>query len=125
MKSENAAEIDFETWAQLAREDPEAFEARRREAIAELIESAPERSRERLRCLQWRIDQERRLARTPLAACMRISQMMWRSVLGEGGLQQRLDELQRAFGVTPELAPVPAREGSGGADVLLFARARD
>jgi hypothetical protein len=125
MKNEMLAEIDFETWARLAREDPQAFEERRLEAIAEVIDSAPERSRERLRCLQWRIDQERRLARTPLAACMRISQMMWRSVLGDGGLQQRLGDLQRAFGVEPDLPVAPTRTGSGSADVLAFARARD
>jgi hypothetical protein len=125
MKNEMLAEIDFETWARLAREDPQAFEERRLEAIAEVIDSAPERSRERLRCLQWRIDQERRLARTPLAACMRISQMMWRSVLGDGGLQQRLGELQRAFGVEPDLPSAPTGTAPGSADVLLFARARD
>lgn len=122
MKNDTTAEIDFETWARLAQEDPEAFEQRRLEAIAEVIDSAPEQSRERLRCLQWRIDQERRLARTPLAACMRISQMMWRSVLGDGGLQQRLGELQRAFGVEPEQPSPAPRER---ADVLLFARAQD
>jgi hypothetical protein len=122
MKTEMTAEIDFETWARLAKEDPDAFEQRRLEAIAEVIESAPEHSRERLRCLQWRIDQERRLARTPLAACVRISQMMWRSVLGDGGLQQRLGDLQRAFGVELEQPKAGNRES---ADVLLFARARD
>ena len=66
-------------------------------AIEAVIESAPEGNRERLRRLQWRIDQERRLARTPMAACLRISRMMWRAVLGPGGLNDRFVELQTRF----------------------------
>ena len=94
MYQKKNAEIDFDRWAEIARTDPETFEAMRLEAIA----SAPEDNRERLRCLQWRIDQERRLARTPMAACVRISRLMWRSLLGPNGLQDRFVELQRLAG---------------------------
>jgi hypothetical protein len=91
-------------------------------AIEAVIESAPEGNRERLRRLQWRIDQERRLARTPMAACLRISRMMWRAVLGPGGLNDRFVELQTRFsGQAAEQdvdAPVAAR-------VLVFARTRE
>lgn len=118
MKNENTAEIDFDSWAELARTDPDAFEARRLAAIDALIASAPEANRERLRCLQWRIDQERRLARTPMAACIRISRMMWRSVLGENGLQQRFAELQELVnGSAPLVVDVDR-----GARVVAFAR---
>jgi hypothetical protein len=41
--------------------------------------------RERLRGLQWRIDQARR-NRSPLSACIYISNMMWDHLLGPNGL---------------------------------------
>ncbi|MCB1725101.1 MAG: DUF3135 domain-containing protein [Chromatiaceae bacterium] len=122
MDNKNTAEIDFDTWAEVARTDPAAFEAMRLKAIEDVIESAPEHNRERLRRLQWRIDQERRLARTPIAACMRISRMMWRAVLGPNGLNERFGELQRMFHGQADAAPA---EPQPCADVLLFARAND
>lgn len=113
----NTSEIDFDTWSDLARNDPEQFESMRLAAIEKAIAQAPVENRDRLRRLQWRIDQERRLAGTPLAACMRISRMMWKAVLGRGGLQQRIGELQQYDGSAPvELAP---------AQVVAFGRRRD
>lgn len=85
--------IDFDEWAQLAKTDREAFEARRRAVIEETINQVPEDRRQRLRGLQFRIDMERRRARTPLGACIRLSSMMWDFLLGPDGLQQRLQEL--------------------------------
>jgi hypothetical protein len=70
------APFDFAHWMQLAGTNPERFERARQAAIEELIEAAPPGRRERLRGLQWRIDQERRRARTPLAACLRLSSLM-------------------------------------------------
>lgn len=122
MKNKKTAEIDFDTWSEMARNDPETFESMRLAAIDAAIEGAPEANRERLRCLQWRIDQERRLARTPMAACMRISRMMWRSVLGEGGLRDRFGELQGLFNGH---ADVDSLTQSGSGRVVMFARTRD
>lgn len=73
--------FDFETWAHLAKHDKDEFERRREAAIEHLIASAPPSSQRRLRGLQFRIDMERRRAVTPLGACVRISEMMWDSVL--------------------------------------------
>jgi hypothetical protein len=128
MQSKKTAEIDFENidfdaWSKLAKADPDAFEAMRLAAIESVIKGAPEPNRERLRRLQWRIDQERRLARTPMAACLRISRMMWRSLLGPNGLHEQFTDLQRAVsGTSPEVAQQaePVR-----AEVLAFARAAD
>jgi hypothetical protein len=75
-----ASDFDFDAWAALAREDPEEFELRRRAAIDALIASSPE-SRRRLEGMQFRIDMERRLAHTPLKACLRLSEMMWDAFL--------------------------------------------
>lgn len=84
--------MDFDQWQELAESDPETFESARLTMIDEVIESAPPAQQKRLRCLQWRIDQERRLSNNPLGACIRLSSMMWDSVIGEEGL---LDSLQR------------------------------
>jgi hypothetical protein len=93
MSKSDDSGFDFEYWASLAREDPQAFEARRRAVIDELITTAPPSTQRRLRGLQWQLDQARLRAGTPLAACLRISRMMWEAVLGEGGLLHSLQRL--------------------------------
>lgn len=75
-----SSDFDFEVWARLAREDPEEFERRRRAAIDAVIVSSPQ-NRRRLEGVQFRIDMERKLAHTPLKACLRVSEMMWDSFL--------------------------------------------
>ena len=122
MKNTKIAERDFDEWAEMAREDPTAFEKMRLAAINRCIEDAPDEHRERLRRLQWRIDQERRMARTPMNACLRISRMMWDNILGQGGLRERLVELG---GLLQGDSSPAASGGSGGAPsatVLAFAR---
>ena len=101
-------EMDFDAWLEVARRDPQAFEALRLAAIEEAIEKAPQANRARLRRLQWRIDQERRLAHSPIDACIRTSRLMWRGVIGPGGLQERLNELQARLGGTPGPRPTSA-----------------
>jgi hypothetical protein len=90
------ANIDFDQWSSLATLDPEAFEARRHELIEDLIRSAPLHRQPRLRGLQWRLDRIREHSRTPLAACIRISEMMWEALVGEGGLRDSLECLTQA-----------------------------
>lgn len=86
--------FDFDEWAELAKHDPEAFEARRRAAVAEAINSAPETSRERLAALQWRLDQERRGNTAPLVVAQRLFRRMWERVYGPDGLLENLDKLR-------------------------------
>ncbi len=83
--------FDFSEWSSLADTDPKAFELRREQVIESVIQSMPDAKQDRMRRLQWRIDQERRLAKSPMAACIRLSNMMWENVLGKNGL---LDNLQ-------------------------------
>ena len=109
---------DFDTWAEIARTDPAAFERMRCAAIEAYINSVPEPNRERLRRLQWRIDQERRLAGTPLAACIRLSRMMWEAVLGEHGLLDRVHEARARLAG----ASRPRRSRAPSARVLPFVR---
>jgi hypothetical protein len=84
--------FDFDQWAELAQHDPQGFEARRSEAIEAAIRQASPRTQERLRRLQWKLDQIRRTSGTPLAACIRMHNMMLDSLHGRGGL---LETLQR------------------------------
>lgn len=97
--------IDFDEWATLARTDPGAFEARRLALIEAFLSQFPNADQRRLRGLQFRIDMERRRARTPMAACLKISSMMWDSLLGTHGLKNALDAL---VGYTA-FEPPPAR----------------
>jgi Protein of unknown function (DUF3135) len=106
---------EFDHWAKLAVADPDAFEARRSRLIEAFISSVPPERQPRLRGLQWRIDQVRRSARTPLASCIRISRMMWDSVLGEGGLHEVL-----SIALDGVSAPQTTRVPRLNAQVLLF-----
>jgi hypothetical protein len=120
-QKDRVEKLDFDQLAQLAQDDPQAFEARREAAIEALIESLPVERQERMRRLQWRIDQERRLAKSPMGACIRLSRLMWRQVLGEGGLRDRL------IGLVPEMHP-GAATGAGHSPsgrVVSFVRAPD
>jgi hypothetical protein len=107
-----ASEFDFSHWSRLARQDPPEFERQRQLAIDELIGRLPEHRRLRMRRLQWRVDQVRRRAGTPMAACLALSRMMWDSVLAEDGLLHALQ------GRLPD-HPLP---GTRQATVLPFRR---
>lgn len=85
--------FDFDDWSRLAKEDPSAFEARRLALIEEFLRQFPQPDQQRLRGLQFRIDMVRRRARTPMGACLKISSMMWESLLGSHGLKNALDTL--------------------------------
>jgi hypothetical protein len=87
--------VDFDHWSFLAKTDPDAFEARRVELIDELIEGLPPQRRHRMRCLQWKIDQVRHRAANPMAACIKINEMMWESLLGTGGLRDIMENLSQ------------------------------
>jgi len=85
--------VDFDRWASLAKTDPEAFERKRAEVIETMIQRMPAQKQQRMRCLQWKIDQVRDRASNPLAACIKISEMMWDSLVGPGGLREALEGL--------------------------------
>lgn len=74
--------FNFEEWAQLARQDQAAFERKRAAAIREVIEEAASNETElrRLNGLQFRVDMIRRQHKTPLGACVAISEMLMANV---------------------------------------------
>lgn len=91
--ADNRHRVDFDQWLELASTDILAFEALRRATINQVIEQASGEQQDRLRRLQWRIDQERLRCNSPMGACIRISRMMWERLMGDGGLVERLQEL--------------------------------
>ncbi len=93
--SSDKSDFEFTDWSTLATSDPAAFESKREQIIEDFIQSAPRSKQRRLRCLQWRIDQTRKLSRNPMDACVRLSQLMMDSVYGENGLLGALQELHR------------------------------
>ena len=98
--------VDFNHWSELARSDPEAFEARRAEVIEQMIQSMPEHRQQRMRCLQWKIDQVRGRAANPMAACIKLSEMMWDSLVGPGGLREVLERVGQGEFEAPPKASV-------------------
>lgn len=70
--------FDFDEWAALAHSDADAFERKRRNAIDDALMRI-EGNRTRLEGLQFRIDMERRRARTATKSYLRLSSLMWRS----------------------------------------------
>ncbi len=108
----NADDFDLDEWQRLAVEDPLEFERRREAAIRAVIEQAPPEHRERLLRLQSRIDLERRRAKTPLGATLRLQSMMW----------ERFAALRAAL-LTLSGGQLPSEEpAQSSAQVLQFPR---
>lgn len=111
--------FNFDDWVDLARDDMQAFEQRRVACIEAMITCAGGSNQRRLRHLQWRIEMERQRTRTPLQACLRLSAMMWDSVLDDNsGLHNALDNLAKtAIG---DSTPSSAAEPLSSAKILPF-----
>lgn len=68
-----------EELSKLARDDPPAYEALRREIIDDFIDHAPDKLKPRLLGLQFRVDSLRRLSRSALGSTVKIYDLMWKS----------------------------------------------
>ena len=82
---------EFDEMVRMAQEDPEALEQLRQEMCEDVITSAPQEYQRKLRGLQFKIDMERRRAKTPMASCIRLSQMMHESF---SQLREALNHMQ-------------------------------
>lgn len=99
----------FDVLVDMARNDPQKLENLRLKLTQRVIDGATtEQKRKRLEGLQFRVDLERRRARSPLAAAIKISEMMCHS----------LADLHRSM-VTPLETEYGATEPHR-ADVLSF-----
>ncbi|MBR9869109.1 MAG: DUF3135 domain-containing protein [Oceanospirillales bacterium] len=68
--------LDFDHLAKLAQTKPQVLERYLRLKINQIINDSRPENKIQLRRLQFRIDAIRYRAKTPLAACIKISQMM-------------------------------------------------
>ena len=93
MSNNTQDRFDFDTWMQLFKENPEAFEAKRQVEIDQFMSGLSEKSRERMGRLQWRIDKECERSSSPMESCLRVHNLMWNSVYGERGLLYALELL--------------------------------
>lgn len=99
---------NFDTLLQIAQSDPNELEQIRERLAASTISAAPKALRPRLRGLQFRIDSTRQLAKTPLSACIQLSEMMYQS----------FEELREAL--NKPAAPKPETGEKSSADVIPF-----
>ena len=98
---------DFDAWSALARSDPQAFEAFREQIINEAILRAPAHRQQRLRRMQWKLNQIRNTSRTPMIACLRMNRLLWNAVIGERGLLDSLLHPDASRG-RPDAADTPS-----------------
>lgn len=96
--------FNVEEWMELYKKDPEAFEAKRAKAIEETIAETTGPNRHRLRGLQFQIDVIREKAKSPMGACLKITQLMWKKV---GELQQAMDGTLPLPSEQPEAVILP------------------
>lgn len=102
----------FDVLVDMARNDPDRLESLRVRLTRDIIDSAPdEQKRKRLEGLQFRVDMERKRSRSPLAATIKLSEMMCHS----------LAELHKSM-VTPLVEDEPMAGTNQGATVLEFNR---
>ncbi len=71
----------FDELKRMAETSPERLEAFRINEIEALIAQAPEHLRRRLRGLQFQVNSQRRLHKSPMGSCVAISRMMHDSLL--------------------------------------------
>ena len=107
--------FDYQEWASLAENDPEAFELRRVQYIDQFLGNVG-KHRQRLEGLQFRIDAARRLAHTSPMALLAISKLM---IMSLAELSDDLATLERL--VHGECGPVvPADKEALPCKVLRF-----
>ena len=83
-----STDFDFDEWRRLYKKDPKGAERRRKKETDAIISAAPEKERERLRGLQWRINMVRKRHKdSPLGSAIAIYMLS----------QMKLDELNEVF----------------------------
>lgn len=106
--------FDFDSAKRIFEEDPEEAERLRSELIEAFIDAHPE-SAEKLRQLQWRIDQVRaHYKNSPLGSCVVISRMLMEQVYEKGGFIYAVNALFIGFADQKEACALLEKEGAGG-----------
>lgn len=107
-KSQALEKLDFDHWLALAKSDPDSFEALRSQIIDEAIARFAESHQMHLRRVQWRIDRVRERSRSPMAACIAISNMMWDSFNHLNSTYKHLYQQTTSKSRSLEVSPLPS-----------------
>ena len=93
----SGAEFDFDEWAKLAKENPDAFENKRQQMIQDVIDTsfAKDQTSHARSSMANRPD-SRYSQQIQWPSCLKISQMMWDKTIGEDGLVDHLQQLTDA-----------------------------
>lgn len=114
----------FDVLLDLARNDPQGLEELRLTLTSSIIDAAPsEANRRRLRGIQFQVDMEREKARTPLAATIRISELMCQSLAELHRTMVTSTEIELTEVIGPDFdidLNEPANVGPRGARILPF-----
>lgn len=112
----------FDVMLDLARNDPDQLENLRKQLTAAVIAGSDcEARKRRLEGLQFRVDMERRRAATPLAATIRISEMMAQSLADlHRSLVTPIEEQAAERASVAAGSPQPLRADPSGARILPF-----
>lgn len=110
--------FDFDEWASLNQEDPEAFEKRRIEWCQQLINNAPSSCQRRLNGLFFQINMEKQRSSNAMDSCLRLSKLMWEK------FHELRDELQGLMSLPAEgfNEPVQSTSVNKNADIIEFNR---
>ncbi len=73
---DNLEDLSFDEWCELHQSDPRRFDSYRLKVLNDLIDSAPEESKPRLRGLLFRMEGESRRSKSQLGYNLRLSSMM-------------------------------------------------
>lgn len=111
----------YDILAQLARDDPEAYEALRREVVEGFINSAPERLKPRLNGIQFQVDCMRRLSRTStLGATVKVYRLMWKSFQHLNEVWQDFIQIENEGSKKPGTASAAKYSPENKAKILEF-----
>lgn len=100
----------------MALANPEGFERWRQQEVEAIIGSAPDKQQQRLRGLQFQIDAQRDIHKSPMGACIKISNMMHDSF---AQLRHMLNQLSNQASPVTAVIEEPAEE-SFEATILEF-----
>lgn len=106
---------DFDELAEMAQQNPDQLEALRLQMIEETISQAEEHKQRKLRGLQFHIDMEIRRAKSPMAACIKISEMMHHSLQNLRASLTSDAEQANATSISSKIVDTTRKEYSAGA----------
>jgi len=110
-----AQRIDFDHWLKLAKTNPDDFEQLRSQTVAACIANSSSAHQERLHKLQWRVDRIRDISSNPMAACIKISGLMWSTFHQLGDIYNHLDNCNKGKPTPPlsqaQILPFSPRGG--------------